>query len=297
MSSDTTRQVAHLSPVEKRALLAKLVREKTRTSNPVEKPVHRMFEEQARRTPDAVAVGFEGTTLSYAELNARANRLAHHLRTLGVGPEVLVGLCVERGLDMVVGLLGVLKAGGAYVPLDPDFPASRIAFMLETRGSPCSSRRSRCEAACDASGTARRLPRRGPSEIAMARRRRPRSGARPPTTWPTSSTRRARRAAQGGADPAPGAGELPPVDASTAGLDGERHAAGRDDALVRHRRAGAVPAAGGRGAGRGRRAATRRPTERGLPERLRASGAYGAAGDAGDLAAAARSRAGRETPA
>jgi amino acid adenylation domain-containing protein len=153
MSSDTSRQVAHLSPVEKRALLAKLLREKTRASNPVEKPVHRMFEEQARRTPEALAVGFEGTTLSYAELNARANRLARHLRTLGVGPEVMVGLCVERGLDMMVGLLGVHKAGGAYVPLDPGFPASRIDFMLKDARVPVLLTQEPLRGRVDASGT------------------------------------------------------------------------------------------------------------------------------------------------
>ena len=76
-----------------------------------------LFEAQAAKTPDAVAVVFEDTTLSYAELNARANQLAHYLRARGVGPEVIVGLCVERSLDMIVGLIGILKAGGAYLPL------------------------------------------------------------------------------------------------------------------------------------------------------------------------------------
>ena len=92
--------------------------------------IHELFEAQARVTPDATAVEFQGTRLTYAELDAQANRLAHHLRTLGVGPEVLVGLCVERSLDMMVGLLGTLKAGGAYVPLDPMYPAQRLSHML-----------------------------------------------------------------------------------------------------------------------------------------------------------------------
>ncbi len=83
------------------------------------------------RTPDAIAVGFGDHRLTYRELDARANRLAHRLRSLGVGPETLVGLCVERSAEMVVGLLGVLKAGGAYVPLDPAFPSGRIAMMLD----------------------------------------------------------------------------------------------------------------------------------------------------------------------
>jgi len=123
---------APLSAEEKRALLARLLREKAAAAAPPrDLPVHRLIEAQAARTPGAVAVAFEGTALTYAELNARANRLAHHLRTLGVGPEVLVGLCVERSAEMLVGLLGILKAGGAYVPLDPSFPEARLAYMLE----------------------------------------------------------------------------------------------------------------------------------------------------------------------
>ena len=95
------------------------------------RPIHRRIEEQAERTPDAIAVSSAGDALSYAELNARANRLARRLRGLGVGPEVLVGLCAGRGVELVVALLGVLKAGGAYVPLDPSYPAERLSFMLE----------------------------------------------------------------------------------------------------------------------------------------------------------------------
>jgi amino acid adenylation domain-containing protein len=98
---------------------------------PSDKCIHQLFEEQVERSPDAEAVLFEDKQLTYRELNQRANSLAHHLRTLGVGPEVLVGICVERSLEMVVGLLGILKAGGAYVPLDPAYPPERLAFMLE----------------------------------------------------------------------------------------------------------------------------------------------------------------------
>jgi amino acid adenylation domain-containing protein len=92
--------------------------------------IHHQVEAQADRTPEASAVALDREQLTYRELNRRANQLARHLQQLGVGPEVLVGLCVERSLDMIVGLLGILKAGGAYVPLDPAYPPERLAFML-----------------------------------------------------------------------------------------------------------------------------------------------------------------------
>jgi amino acid adenylation domain-containing protein len=92
--------------------------------------IHQLFEAQVARIPDAVAVVCEDQELTYGALNSRANQLAHHLRTLGVGPETLVGICAERSFEMVVGLLGILKAGGAYVPLDPTYPQERLAFML-----------------------------------------------------------------------------------------------------------------------------------------------------------------------
>lgn len=97
---------------------------------PAEACIHELFEAQVERTPQAVAVVFESQQMTYAELNTRANQLAHHLRTLGVTPGALVGLCVERSLDMLVGLLGILKAGGAYIPLDPMYPKDRLAYML-----------------------------------------------------------------------------------------------------------------------------------------------------------------------
>lgn len=93
--------------------------------------VHELFEKQAQRTPDACAVFFEGVRLSYAELNARANQLAHHLRRHGVGPESVVGICVSRSAEMAVSVLAMLKAGGAYLPLDPNYPRERLQFMLE----------------------------------------------------------------------------------------------------------------------------------------------------------------------
>jgi amino acid adenylation domain-containing protein/non-ribosomal peptide synthase protein (TIGR01720 family) len=92
--------------------------------------LHELFEAQAERTPDTVAVVCNGQRLTYDALNRRANQLAHYLRALGVGPEVCVGLCVERSLEMVVGLLGILKAGGAYVPLDPAYPPERLAYLV-----------------------------------------------------------------------------------------------------------------------------------------------------------------------
>nr|AEU11006.1 NpnB [Nostoc sp. 152] len=103
----------------------------TQADYPQDKCIHQLFEEQVKRTPDAVAVVFEEQHLTYAQLNAKANQLAHYLQTLGVGAEVLVGIFVERSLEMVVGLLGILKAGGAYLPLDPDYPTERLTFMLE----------------------------------------------------------------------------------------------------------------------------------------------------------------------
>src|SRR5262245_37041322 len=97
--------------------------------------VAQLFAAQAGKTPDAIAVVFEDARLSYGELEARSNQLAHHLRGLGVGAETVVGLCLERSLEMVVGLLGILKAGGAYLPLDPGYPAERLAFMLGDAGA------------------------------------------------------------------------------------------------------------------------------------------------------------------
>ena len=98
--------------------------------------IHDRFAAQAAATPDAVAVTCQDASLSYRELDRRANRMAHRLRAAGVGPDVLVGLCVERSLDMVAAILAILKAGGAYVPLDPAYPADRIAFMLEDAALP-----------------------------------------------------------------------------------------------------------------------------------------------------------------
>jgi amino acid adenylation domain-containing protein/non-ribosomal peptide synthase protein (TIGR01720 family) len=98
--------------------------------------MHERVAAHAARRPKALAVGGQGQMLTYGELNAEANQLAHHLRALGVGPEVPVGICLERSPRLLVAVLGVLKAGGAYVPLDPDYPADRLAYMLEDAGAP-----------------------------------------------------------------------------------------------------------------------------------------------------------------
>jgi amino acid adenylation domain-containing protein/thioester reductase-like protein len=157
-------QLPLLTEVERHQLLVEW--NATQTDYPKDKCIHHLFEEQVTRTPDAVAVVMaednearrqgdketaltsiqnpklvlEGSKiqnhLTYAELNARANQLAHYLQTLGVGPEVLVGICVERSIEMVVGLLAILKAGGAYVPLDPTYPKERLAFMLQDAAVP-----------------------------------------------------------------------------------------------------------------------------------------------------------------
>jgi amino acid adenylation domain-containing protein len=135
VAADAGRRVDELEMLgeaERRQLLFEW--NETRAAYPPPYVLQQLFEEQVERTPGAVAVVFDDTQLTYRELNGRANQLAHHLLTLGVGAEVLVGICVERSLEMVVGLLGVLKAGGAYLPLDPAYPAERIAFMLEDAG-------------------------------------------------------------------------------------------------------------------------------------------------------------------
>ncbi len=95
------------------------------------KCIHQVFAEQVEKTPDVVAIVFENQQLTYRELNAKANQLAHYLQAMGVGTEVLVGLCVERSIEVIIGMIAILKAGGAYVPLDPAYPQERLAFMLE----------------------------------------------------------------------------------------------------------------------------------------------------------------------
>ncbi len=103
----------------------------TTRADPEDQCVHQLFEAQVERSPSAIALRFCTQNLTYQELNQRANQLAHYLQSLGVGPEVVVGICLERSLEMVIGLLGILKAGGAYIPLDSKFPPDRLACILE----------------------------------------------------------------------------------------------------------------------------------------------------------------------
>ncbi|MCF5736479.1 syringopeptin non-ribosomal peptide synthetase SypC, partial [Pseudomonas syringae] len=121
-------QVPLLDTVERKHLLVDL--NATDVPYPQDATIHQLFEEKVQAQPDAIAVAFQAQRLSYAELNRQANRLAHHLIGMGIGPDDRVAICVERGVKMIVGLLGVLKAGAAYVPLDPAYPAERLAYMI-----------------------------------------------------------------------------------------------------------------------------------------------------------------------
>ena len=123
-----------LTPAERQQIVVDWNR--TEVEYPRTRSLHQFIEEQVEKTPDAPALVFESKQLTYRELNARANQLAHHLRKMGVGPEVLVGICAERSLEMVIGLLGIVKAGGAYVPLDPDHPRDRLAAVIEDAAPP-----------------------------------------------------------------------------------------------------------------------------------------------------------------
>ncbi|WP_445627743.1 amino acid adenylation domain-containing protein [Nostoc sp. DSM 114167] len=122
-------QLPLLTAVEQQQLLVEW--NDTEVDYPLHKCIHQLFEEQVELTPDVVAVEFGNQQLTYKQLNYRANQLAHYLRSLGVKPDVLVGLCVERSLEMIIGLLAILKAGGAYVPLDPEYPSDRLSFILD----------------------------------------------------------------------------------------------------------------------------------------------------------------------
>ncbi|MDB9425330.1 amino acid adenylation domain-containing protein [Microcystis aeruginosa CS-564/01] len=123
------RELPLLNPTEQKQLLIDW--NNTKTDYPQDQCIHQLFEAQVERTPDAIAVVFEEQSLTYTELNHRANQLAHYLQKLGVKPEELVGICLKRSLDMIVGLLAILKVGGAYVPIEADYPQERISFMLQ----------------------------------------------------------------------------------------------------------------------------------------------------------------------
>ncbi|MBD1812959.1 non-ribosomal peptide synthetase [Microcoleus vaginatus DQ-U2] len=135
IAANPEQRISHL-PILTKPEQQQLLFEWNNTQSDIPKNlcVHELFEAQAERTPDAIAVVFEGEQLTYRELNRRANQLAHHLKNLGVKPEIPVGILVDRSLEMVVGLLGILKAGGAYVPLDPAHSNERLNFMLEDAG-------------------------------------------------------------------------------------------------------------------------------------------------------------------
>lgn len=145
-----------LTPAERHRLLVEW--NNTQADFPRDQCVHQLFEARAARNPNATAVVFENEQLDYCELNRRANQLAHHLLKLGVGPDVLVAICVERSLNMVVGLLGILKAGGAYVPLDPAYPDERLSFMLED---------AKVSVLLTQSGLVERLPQRGTRVVCL----------------------------------------------------------------------------------------------------------------------------------
>jgi amino acid adenylation domain-containing protein/non-ribosomal peptide synthase protein (TIGR01720 family) len=122
------RQLPLLSAPERQRLLGWNA---TQREYPEEQCIHEMFEEQVERAPDAIALVHEGQSLTYRQLNGRANILARRLKMLGAGPDQLVALCAERGVEMVVGILGILKSGAAYVPLDPNYPIERLRYMVE----------------------------------------------------------------------------------------------------------------------------------------------------------------------
>ncbi|MBD2137713.1 amino acid adenylation domain-containing protein [Anabaena sp. FACHB-1237] len=123
------REIPLLTSAEQLELL--VTRNQTEKSFPADKCLHQLFSEQVEKYPDSSAVVFANQRLSYQELEEKSNQLAHYLQSLAVKPEEIVGLCVERSLDMIVGLLGILKAGAAYLPLDPSFPKERLTYMLE----------------------------------------------------------------------------------------------------------------------------------------------------------------------
>jgi amino acid adenylation domain-containing protein len=131
MVSDSERLVSELTMLSESEQRQLVQWNETDAAYSQDKTIHALFERQVQKTPDGIAVVFDKEQLTYRELDARANHLAAHLRELGVGPEVVVGLCMERSVEMMVGLLGILKAGGAYMPLSPDDPRERLGYFLD----------------------------------------------------------------------------------------------------------------------------------------------------------------------
>ena len=135
ISTNPGKRIADIdlvSDLEKETILYQF--NNTYADYPREKAIHQLFEEQVDRTPDSVALVYEGKEMTYGELNAKSNQLARILRSKGVKPDGLVGIMVERSFEMIIGILGILKAGGAYLPIDPEYPKGRIEFMLEDSG-------------------------------------------------------------------------------------------------------------------------------------------------------------------
>jgi non-ribosomal peptide synthetase component F len=150
---------ALLSGAERRRVLVEW--NATAVAYPPDVRLHDLFAQQVARTPDAVALVFGKEQLSYSELDARAAQIASVLRAGGVGPDTLVGVCMERSLEMVVALFAILQAGGAYVPLDPDYPPDRLSFMLEDAAVPVLLTQRKLASQLPAHRRARDLPRCG----------------------------------------------------------------------------------------------------------------------------------------
>ena len=237
-------ELALLTEAERKQILVDW--NETSLSVPHDKLLSDLVEDQARRVPDSVAVVFGGRQLTYRELNERANQLAHHLQKLGVGPDSLVAVCVERSLDMVVGLLGVLKAGGAYVPLDPRYPKDRLAFVLEDADAKVLLTQSSLISSMPAAQAKMvQLDADWPT-IAQESTAKPKTSTHPENLAYVIYTSGSTGLPKGGGNSPPRGGEFHGLDAAKAGAEGSRCASGGDHDLLRHRRARIVPAPGDR---------------------------------------------------
>jgi amino acid adenylation domain-containing protein len=133
-SNQSLGKIPYLTPPEKKTLVEDW--NDTQSNYPQNSCIHSLFEEQVIKDSEAIALVFEGTELTYSELNTKSNQLANYLQSIGVGVETMVGLCVERSIEMVVATLGILKCGGAYVPLDPEYPQKRLEYMIKDTKTP-----------------------------------------------------------------------------------------------------------------------------------------------------------------